>query len=372
MDFPLQQDANIPIFVRDRLTGAPVISGVTVGAWSLYGPLSATALLTSSGATARGSGVYTVPVSAALLAVPGIYRLVYTVTAPTDATITAETLTFAVGPVVKGAWTMRDLLVSLIRSLGGSVRPSTFINAAVVTDPYWIGGGTLAIPAEEFNGSEVVLIDPSVAGAYADWFSGRVLSFDGTTGDFMLNRSTGLASDATGRRYALTNVGGTGFMLEHILEELRVAYDEVQPTMFGSVSYGLDIATNQLEYTLPDSLIGVSGVSVRDQDLVDRWDNIDGSWDILRDRRALRIDDGLGLAPGDTLRVQGSIRCELPKLGGGYTDMPGAWLRERVRFGLLASSPAPAHQRTAQVVYANLLRMPNPHRAPLASERRLS
>ena len=103
----------------------------------------------------------------------------------------------------------------------------------------------------------------------------------------------------------------------------------------------------------------------------DLWDNIDGRWELLRDRRTLRLDDGLGLGSGGELRVEGAIRCELPKLGGGWTDMPGVWLRERTRFGLFSSSPNPTHQRAASVIYANLARMPNPHRVHIPGEIRL-
>lgn len=371
MDYPIGQAATVAFVVRDRLTGQPLTSGVTVGAWSLYGPASTTALLVSAAATARGAGVYSVLIPAVNLVTPGTYRLAYAITAPTDAVGTEE-IAFTVGPVVRGAWTLRDLLVSLVRGTGGIVRPSQLINAAVVTDSYWSNSVTTLIPGEAFNGSEVVLIDPSGAATYADWFVGRVQSFTNSTGAFTLNRTTGLAADSTGRQYALCNVGGTGFMWEHILEELRVAYDEVQPTMLTSLSVGVETVGNQLEYALPDNLVTLRSVSVKDLGGGDVWDNLDGYWELLGDRRYLRLNEGLGLGAGHSLRLEGAVRCELPRLGGGYTDMPGVWLRERVRWGLLSSSPAPAHQRTAAQVYANLARMPVPHRPPSPGERRVA
>lgn len=370
MDFPLGVIPSMPIRVVDNATGAPVATGVTA-AWQLFGPASATVPVDSGVAvTNRGGGVWTAD-GAVALNVAGNYRLVYDITLPASAAVQSQEVGFTVGVPVRGAWTMRDLLVAIIRSVGGSVRPSSLINAAVVTDPYWVGGGTLTIPTEEFLGTELVLIDPATAASYADWFVGRVTAFDGTTGNFTVNRTTGLVSDATGRRYALTNVGGTGFMFEHILEELRVAYDEVQPTIPVSFSVGYDIAQNQLEYVLPETLVSVSAVGVHSPGVVDLWDDLGGKWEVLRDRRLLRINEGLGLGPNDTLRIAGKVRSELPRLGGGLTDIAGAWLRERVRFGLLSSSPSQAHQRTAQVVYTNLLRMPDPRTPHLPGERRL-
>ncbi len=371
MDFPLGSEAAVAITVRDRMTGAPVTSGVTVGAWSVYGPLSTTPTLTSAGAWAAGGGNYVIAIPPANLPAIGTYRVVYDVTLPADAAVTDEVVSFTVGPVVRGAWRMRDLLVSLIRSLGGSVRPSTLINASDLTDTYWLNTVATTIAVEQFNGSEIVLIDPASAATYANWYVGRVVNFVNTTGVFTLNRTTGLVADATGRQYALTNVGGTGFMFEHILEELRAAYDEIQPTLLGSVSVGLDAVSGTLEYALPDHLDSVARVHAGYSTDADLWDNIDGRWTILGDRRTLVLDEGLGLGAGNALRIEGGIRCELPKLGGGWTDLPGVWLRERVRFGLLSSSPSVAHQRMAQVIYGNLLRMPSPHRMRLPGEVRL-
>jgi hypothetical protein len=372
MDFPLgTQNVELPIDVRDPYTGAPITTGVIMGDWSVYGPASAITPVTfgAGGLVNRGAGVWSLPVPSTLYTVPGVYRLVYDLTDPASVTIEGAEIAFTIGPVVRGAWRMRDLLVSLIRSLGGSVRPSTLINASDLTDTYWGSGTTIAV--EQFNGSEIVLIDPATAATYANWFIGRVVNFVNTTGVFTLNRTTGLVADATGRQYALTNIGGTGFMFEHILEELRAAYDEIQPTLLGSVSVGLETVSGTLEYALPDYLDSVARVHAGYSTDADLWDNIDGRWTILGDRRTLVLDEGLGLGAGNALRIEGGIRCELPKLGGGWTDLPGVWLRERVRFGLLSSSPSVAHQRMAQVIYGNLLRMPSPHRMRLPGEVRL-
>ena len=376
MDFVIGQNATVPFEVRNHQTGALILSGVTIGDWSAYGPASTAAVQSGTTANNRGNGVHSVNLTFSNVATPGIYTLVYDVSAPAEGATSDSVVSFSVGSPVRGAGRLRDLLVAIIRSTGGSVRPSSSINTVTVTDDYWSdAGGTASIAAEDFSGSEIVIIDPDPAAltTFANWPHGRVVSFNATTGAFTLNRTTGITSDTTGRSYALCNVQGTGFMFEQIMEELRAAYDEVQPTFLGSVSVGLTTGANQIEYELPAYLSSVAHVYVREEGAnpTDLWDNIAGRWAVLTDRKTLRLDDGLGFGAGYNLRVEGAIRCELPKLGGGWTDMPWVWLRERVRFGLFSSSPNPNHQRAAGVIYGNLARMPNPHRVHIPGEVRL-
>jgi hypothetical protein len=368
MDVQFGQDAIIPIQAWDYLTGQPVTSG-SAGAfsWSLYGPGSIVAVTTGAAqGQARGEGWYTIQVARAFITTPGLYTLEYSISAPATAVVTNKRVQFRVGTVQAGAMRMRDVLVSLVRGIGGVVRPSTSILNFVVTDPYW-GGDSFG----SMDGSEIVLIDPVAFTNYADWFRARVVSTNVTSGAMTLNINTGIAVDDTsGRMYAICAPRGQGFMFERLLDELRMAYDEIGMTALASDSVTLDSMDNQLEYRIPDDFLSVASVAVSYHGASpgDLWDDISGSWEVLPDRRLLRVDEGLGLGATNNIRITGAIRCEMPALGAGWTDMRGGYLRDKAKIRLLASSPRVEHQREANLLFANLAQLPSPFRRPEANE----
>ena len=363
MDFLVGQDALVPIDVRNLLTGVP-LSLATVGAWSFYGPLSTTPVATGTGAFSRGGGVFTILATAAQVSTPGTYTLEYAVTAPPEAVGTFRQ-SFSVGTPVEGAWRMWDLLVSIIRGTGGTVRKSTNINATIVTDAF-LGGNMVTV----MEGSELILIDPVTN--YAEWFTSRVTSFNDTTGAMTLLQDTGLVSDTSGRYYAITAPRGFGFSFERILDELLNAYEILPITQLGSVSVGIE-TSNALELALPGHLQSVTAVAVRDRDAPETmmWDDLTDRYEVLADRRLLRLDEGLGLGPGYTLRVSGAVKCELPRLGGSWTDVRGAYLRNKVRHGLFSTSDNPNHMRAAQVIFTDLVQHGSPYRRLLPGEIKL-
>lgn len=370
MDFRLGEAANYPIYLAEPGTGAPMLGVSTPTITSvLYGPGSTVAVASFSSASSAGGGWYYVALTTTNLALPGRYRL--DVTCPA-AGMTAVPHNFTVGEPIAGSWRVRDVLASIIRGTGGSVRPSTSIDNFTVTDDYWIGavGGTAS---EDLSGTEVVILDPALSSMWTNWPHGRVVSFNGTTGALTLNRSTFIAGDATRRQYALTNVLGTGFSWEQILDELRVAHDEIAPTVLVSDSVSTTVADNQLEYDIPQGMLSVAGLYTRQQgDLpADQWDDLAGRYSVLPDRRKLRLEDGLALSPGASLRIEGAVRAELSVLGSGWTDIRGAYLRDRVIFGLFSKSPNATHQRAAGAIYANLVRTGDPKRPRLAGEVRI-
>jgi hypothetical protein len=370
VDLALGQDGFVTFPALAPDTGNPSLDAAASVTWAVYGPLSDTTPVASGGPVTNlyaGPGVYGLTLDKAVLAMPGLYRL--EVTAGTLGDMSARRFPFRVGTIVPGAWTMRDLLVSLCRGLGGSVRPSTSMTATTVVDDYWI----TASSNYDLRGSEIVVIDPATLANYADWRRGRVTLFTPSSGTFTLNRAIGAGADATGRFYLLTNVLGQGFAFERLLEELRVAWDECQPTIVVSTSVALASAQNQSEYTIPPEFVSVVAVDVRDTQTgtpLDRWDSLAGQWDVQADRRLLRINPEIGLdTTGYALRLTGAIRADLPATGGGFTSpLGGVWLRERARFGLLSSSPVQAHQRAASAVYANLARQGNGKRRALPGE----
>lgn len=359
MDVQIGHDAQVPIVLRDIGTGAPVTTAAGLIDYELYGPGVATALTSGTGVgTHQGSGLYTVPIDKAFLAVPGVFTLRYTVASPD---IDDDEVIFTVGNIPAGAWRMRDLLVSLFRSLGGTVRTAQSVLNAVVTDSYF-GGDAYG----SLNGSELVYLASTVQ-SYRDWFAARVTSTNGTTGALTLNRSTAVTPAAAGD-YALLAIRGIGFSFEQIVDELQNAYELEPITALVSNSVALQSVDNQMEYRLPDEFLSVLGVGVMAPGETDLWDDIGGRWEVVPDRRLLVLDRGLGLGAGHTLRVTGAMRCPLPLQPGSWTDVRGAWLRQRVRFGLLIASPNPTHQRAAQAIYADLVRQSSPFRRTEAGE----
>lgn len=367
MDFMLGQGAQVVIPLRDPATGAPLLTEAGLITTTLYGPLSTTAITgPTAGGVHLGQGNYRVSYTAAQVATPGTYTVLVT---NANADLTNWALTFTVGVPVEDAWRMRDLLVSIIRGTGGLVRSSQLIATNTVTDNFWSYTIPISSTNSQFMGSELVVIDPPTGNTISDWPSALVVSL-GSNGLFTLNRSTGIASDATGRQYAITRGNGVGFFFEQILEELRVAYDELGPTFVGSDSVTLVVGQQQSEYVLPakfQSVISV-GVNSIDGDYTDVWDDLEGGWEVLPDRRLLRLDGNLGIGVNRALRVTGAVKANMPLQGGSWTDLSGPYLRERVRFGLYNQSGNQALQRAAQAIYANMLRMGDPVRPPVAGE----
>lgn len=370
MDFRLGEVASFPFYLANPGTGAPLL-GVTGSSITsdLYGPGSATLVASFLNAVEVGGGWYYVAVPASYIALPGRYRLLVTCSA---ASMTAVPHSFTAGEPIAGAWRVRDVLVSIIRATGGSVRPSQSMAGVFITDDYYSGFSN-AFAQADIAGTELVVIDPPNVATWADWPVGIVLTFD-NSGIITLNRTTGIvATDTSKRQYALTNVRGTGFTWEQILEELRVAHDEIAPTVLVSDSVSTTVADNQLEYDIPQGMLSVAGLYTRQQgDLpADQWDDLGGRFGVLPDRRKLRLDDGLALSPGASLRVTGAVRAQLSPLGAGWTDVRGAYLRDRTVFGLFSKSPNATHQRAAGTIYANLVRTGDPRRPRLAGEVRI-
>jgi hypothetical protein len=369
VDFPLGEDAVVAFRGLQTLeSGQPIPAASSARYdYSVFGPLSATVPLTSATnvpVSPIGDGWETVNVAASFLTAPGLYRLAVT---STDLGWHPVSIPFRVGAVPRGSWRLRDLLVSLIRATGGSVRTSQSISSAVVTDDYWVSAGS----SLDLKGTEVVIVDPVGTSTYADWPRGRVMSFNPATGALTLNRTISPAGDTSGRVYGLTNVQGLGWTYERLLDALQAAWGEVRPTGLASAAVGFATATNQTEYPLPDAFESVAAVGVIDatNPAADYYDDLGGAWSVVPDRRLLRLDAGLGLGqPGFALRVVGGVRCDLPPNGGAWTVIPGQWLRDRARFDLYVTSPLPSDQKTAAALYANLVRQPAPHRRPEPGE----
>ena len=102
-----------------------------------------------------------------------------------------------------------------------------------------------------------------------------------------------------------------------------------------------------------------------------QWDDLTDRYEVLADRRRLRLEEGLGLGPGYSLRISGAVRCEIPRLGGSWTDIRGAYLRQKVRHALFSTSENPNHLRAAQTIFTDLVQHGSPYRQKLAGEIKL-
>ena len=355
-----------PAFRLTNKYNEPYTSGVT-GTLAVYGPASATAL-TSGSLTHFGDGVWGLAVGGTHHRTPGRYTYLVSEATVSDGTLYDLAGAYRVGVVLPWMAQASDLLFRLYRRLepGGLLRRwRTSASGGDATTLKCAGLGTKTLAANALRGSQVVLLDNTVAG---DPIVHEVTANSTTSGVVSLTIYPGLAGTTPANMdFLLVNVKGKGYEYSHVWDALLAVCGNARARLAGEDLLSLTYAANTWEYEVPDSFASVTAIYARSS-ASQPWDILPpADWSARRGARALVFQPGACVGAGDALRIDGTYWANPPAGPTSWVEIPAQYVvGEALKDLLIDRGRAADLARAASVAADPRLRWPSS--PPLANE----
>lgn len=315
----LGQPYTVSIPVRDA-NGSPVTSGVT-GTGNLYGPGSATALLTGIALTHQGNGLWGATLAASSLTANG--RYLFTVPTLTAGALVQSgvDVVFTVGAVAPWMQTLRQIVEDLTAALedgfggtsDGGGTTTTLIDSRLID----VDAGT-----SEYKGSELLILEP-VSGAAS---LHKITGFNGLNGTLTFTPAAA-GSVASGTDYLLSFLNGRGFTHAQKLAAIKGVVNGARVRIPTSDQVTLTSTLNDFRYQIPDEWVSVlRSAKVRPVNHL-----YEGDWQTLAPHHVAVDTAARQLLIRATLFqyqvwIEGSYAPRVPDTLTGLVPLPGDWV----------------------------------------------